>query len=671
MLAESSCQERHQQLVREISQHDYDYYVLDAPTVSDATYDALMSELRQIEAQEPSLITPSSPTQRVGGAPVSTLANVVHNKPMLSLDNVFSDEELQVFLDRAARNLGIAAEELILVAEPKLDGLALSIVYEHGKLVRAVTRGDGAVGEDVTHNARTIRTIPLTLQADSPPERIEVRGEVFMPKSTFERLNQALGEANQKTLVNPRNAAAGSLRQLNPKMAAKRGLDFIAYGLGACSEGVETETHSDDLSLMESLGFKINPDTGWKLTGSVPAIDFYQGLAKRRNDLPMEIDGIVYKIDAKAHQEQLGFVSRAPRWAIARKFPAQQKETPVEAIDIQVGRTGVQTPVARLSPVMVGGVTVTNATLHNWDEIERLGVQAGDTVLVQRAGDVVPQVVKVMTQGEVRTPCPRPTHCAACGSPVQKAEGEAKYYCTNALGCTAQLEAGLKHFVSRARMDIDQVGDKLIEQLVAAGKLTDFASLYHLSAADIECLEGHGPNSAAKVIASIEASKQTTLATFIASLGVREVGDTASKDLTRACPDLATIRALDVASAQSVDGFGPLMAQYLVDFMANPANQAVIDRLIEAGVTWAAPEASSEPQDLVGQTWVLTGTLEVMTRDEAKAKLEARGAKVSGSVSKKTTVVVAGPGAGSKLKKAEELGIRVIDESALIDVVGP
>lgn len=652
---------RHAELVAAITAHDHAYYVLDCPTVSDATYDELMRQLKAIEADHPELVNPASPTQRVGGAPVSALANVAHERPMLSLDNAFSDEELLAFFERAAKTLGICIDDLEIVAEPKLDGLALSLVYEHGVLVRAVTRGDGAVGEDVTHNARTIKSIPLRLPAGFAPARFEVRGEVFMPKAVFERINQS----GERVFANPRNAAAGSLRQLDPRISAKRGLAFIAYALGVCTDG-ESPSHAGDLAALSDFGFAGSADTRI-LRGAQALIDHYNAMAERRNELPMEIDGIVYKVNVKAHQRDLGFVSRAPRWAIARKFPAQQKETLLEAIDIQVGRTGVQTPVARLAPVSVGGVTITNATLHNWDEIDRLGVHVGDTVLVQRAGDVIPQVVMVMQQGTERTPCPRPTHCAACGSPVAREDDAAKYYCTNSLGCSAQLVEGLKHFVSRSRMDIDGVGERLIEQLVETGKVADFAGLFLLSARDIEGLDGHGPNSAAKVIASIEAAREVPLATFIASLGIREIGDTASKALARACPDLEKIRRLTADEvAGVVEGFGPLMAQYLVSFLANPANQAVIDRLLAAGVRWTVPAASSEPQDLAGQTWVLTGTLESMTRDAAQARLEARGAKVSGSVSKKTTCVVAGPGAGSKLAKAETLGVKVIDEAALL-----
>lgn len=652
---------RHKALCVQIIAHDVAYYGNDAPTVSDETYDAMMRELKEIEAASPELISQDSPTQRVGGAPVGSLKNVAHQKPMLSLDNALTAESLVEFCQRACRELESSANDLEFVAEPKLDGLALSLVYEGGQLVRAVTRGDGATGEDVTHNARTIRSIPMTLMP-TPAGRVEVRGEVFMPKEVFERINKS----GERVFANPRNAAAGSLRQLDPAVTARRELAFIAYGLGACGPDIECSTHMKDLAMLAGFGFALNPDT--QLLIGCEALDiYYQDLAARRDSLAMEIDGIVFKINQKSQQGALGFVSRAPRWAIARKFPAQQKETIVEAIDIQVGRTGVQTPVARLAPVSVGGVTVTNATLHNWDEIERLGICAGDVALIQRAGDVIPQIVSVLSHGSNRTPCPRPTACADCGAPVEREEGHAKYYCTNTMGCSAQRVASFTRFVSRDRMDIDGAGERLVEQLLEQGKLTDLASLYELQVSDIANMEGYGEKSAQKLIAAIQASKLTTLDVFIASLGIREIGRTASKDLASAYPDLDKIRTLSEDDLQqNVSGFGPLMAKYLVAALADPQNKQTIDRLIACGVHWEAPKASGEPQDLVGQIWVLTGSLESMTRDEAGAKLEARGAKVSGSVSKNTHTVVAGPGAGSKLAKAESLGVRVIDEAAMM-----
>lgn len=659
----SQSQARHRQLCTLIDHHNVLYYIHDAPEVSDATFDQWMVELETLERDHPELVTAASPSQRVGGQAIAQLNSVDHQSPMLSLDNAMDDEQLSEFVHRAARESGASIDTLVFSAEPKLDGLALSLIYENGVLVRAVTRGDGTTGEDVTHNARTIRTIPQQIKCESVPELLEVRGEVFMPSSVFHRLNAS----GQYSFANPRNAAAGSLRQLDPAECAKRGLAFIAYSLASVSPDIGSTTHFDDLMYLSNLGFALNPEADL-VTGIHGLGQYYQQLLARRHELPMDIDGIVFKLNYKMAQEVLGFHSRAPRWAIARKFPAIAKESTVEAIDVQVGRTGVQTPVARLVPVKVGGVTVTNATLHNWAEIERLDIQVGDTVLVERAGDVIPKITAVLVRPTHRSPCPPPSVCADCGTLVMKEADSSKYYCTNTLGCRAQLSAGIKHFVSRDRMNIDGVGEKLIEALIDAGKLTDLVSLFELNVSDIASLPGHGTRSAAKVLQNIDNAKQTSLATFLASLGIREVGRTACRDLVSVYPDLARIRQLSVSEIDGkVPGFGPVMAKYLADFMSNTKSQDIIDRLLEVGIAFNPNEHVADAQSMSGQTWVLTGTFDQLSRKEAAEKLERLGARVSGSVSKNTTIVVAGPGAGSKLQKAQALGVQVIDEGMMLE----
>lgn len=647
-----------------LNNYSHHYYVLDEPIVSDVTYDEDLRALETLETANPDLVTLDSPTQRVGAPALKSFDSVTHEVAMLSLDNAFSDEELVAFITKSAKSLGVSVNSLVLTIEPKLDGLAVSLRYEDGVLVRGATRGDGSVGEVVTENTRTIKDIPLRLVGDSIPEVIEVRGEVFMSLKSFNAINELGKQTGGRIFANPRNAAAGSLRQLDSKITAKRNLSFIAYSVGDVSEDYLANSHHGVLEQLKTLGFRMNADTK-NVTGPQAAVDYYNDLVERRNDLDMEIDGIVYKLDSIEDQEEMGFSGRYPKWAIARKFPAQQKETLLEDGEIQVGRTGVQTPVARLKPVHVGGVTVTNATLHNFGEIERLGVQIGDTILVQRAGDVVPQIVKVLQKGKERRPFNIPTNCPVCNSPVKQEIGEAKMYCTGGLICDAQAVEAMKHFVSRDRMNIDGLGKSLVEKLHAAGVLKNIADIYGLVEDDIASLDGQGKNSAQKILKAIEASKETTFAVFLSSLGIREVGRTASMDLAKVYNSIDEICASNAGEFENnVDGFGPVMSRYLETFFATEANLEVVEKLITAGVHWVEEEQFE--QTLIGQTWVVTGTLEKMSRNEAKAELEKRGAKVSGSVSKKTTCVVAGPGAGSKLTKAQDLSVKVIDEDGFL-----
>ncbi len=657
------------QLTQELNQHNYSYYVLSQPTVSDATYDELLRELQSLEAQFPEHKQPDSPTQRVGGEAVTGFNKITHEIRMLSLDNAFNDDELLDFVKKAAREAGIKEQDIFITAETKLDGAAVSLRYEDGVLVYAATRGDGEVGEDITHNVRTIKSIPLRLMGNNIPPVIEVRGEIFMPITSFEAYNAKAMAAGTKTFANPRNAASGTLRQLDPKLCAERNLDFIAYSTGVVTDGFEIDSHYAMLGYLQELGFRLNPETK-RLRGLIEVVDYYNDLEARRNDLPMEIDGIVYKFDSKRIQEKLGFLSRYPKWAIARKFPAQEKETVLEDVGIQVGRTGSLTPVARLKPVHVGGVTVSNATLHNFGEIARLGIQIGDTVLIARKGDVIPGVTALMKEGEDRKPVLIPKECPVCGSPVSREEGQEKVYCTGGFTCSAQAVESIKFFVSRDYMNMDGFGDKLVEALYEAGKLKTIADVFKLTVNDIMSLDRQGKRSAEKAIAAIEAAKKTKMATFLSSLGIREVGRTASKDLVKVYKTIDEIRNATAADFEAkVEGFGPKMSQNLETFFKSESNNAVIDAILASGVHWEEEEEAGE-QPLLGQTWVVTGTLEKMGRNDAKAKLEALGAKVSGSVSAKTTCLLAGEKAGGKLAKAESLGVKVIDEAAFLEMLG-
>ncbi len=656
-------------LREQIAYHNERYYVYDDPEIPDAEYDRLFRQLQALEQQHPELIVPSSPTQRVGGAPLSAFAQVVHEVPMLSLSNTFSDEETADF-DRRVRER-IEKEGIVYAAEPKLDGLAISLLYEAGELVRAATRGDGVTGEDVTLNVRTIKSIPLKLRGEGYPATLEVRGEVFMPKAGFERLNQVQQARGEKPFANPRNAAAGSLRQLDSRVAAERPLAFYCYGYGKVEGGVLADSHGDILKQLQGWGLPLSPEVK-VVEGLQGCLDYYQDILERRNALPYEIDGVVYKVNDLAQQKLLGFVARAPRWATAHKFPAQEEMTELLAIDVQVGRTGALTPVARLAPVQVAGVTVTNATLHNEEEIQRKDVRVGDTVIVRRAGDVIPEVVSVVLSRRApdSQPFAMPTACPVCGSDVLKPEGQAVLRCQGGLYCAAQRKEAIKHFASRKAMDVDGLGDKLVEQLVDLELIKDAADLYSLSAERLAGMDRMGEKSAANLVAALEKSKNTTLPRFLFALGIREVGETTAHTLAQHLGTLRAIENADLETLLAVPDVGPIVADSIRHFFEQPHNREVIDKLLAAGITWPDVEvkaAGELPFD--GQTIVLTGTLSQMPRNEAKRRLQNLGAKVAGSVSKKTSFVVVGADPGSKAEKAESLGVEIKDEQALLDLL--
>ncbi|MFC0034934.1 NAD-dependent DNA ligase LigA [Cardiobacterium valvarum] len=651
-----------------IRAHDYAYYVLDNPTVADAEYDALMQELRALEAASGAPVPDDSPTRRVGVKADGAFAPITHAVPMLSLDNVFNAEDFAAFYRRLQERLNSDAL-LYLSAEPKFDGLAISLRYENGVLARAATRGDGATGEDVTANVRAVRTIPLRLLSDTPPAVIEVRGEIYMPKAAFAALNaQALLDGG-KTFANPRNAAAGSLRQLDPAITAARQLSFFAYGYGAHDGFILPATYTELLAQYRTWGLPVCP-LQRALTGADAAAAYMADMAVHRHDLPYEIDGIVYKADRFAEQQTAGFVSRAPRWAVAWKFPAVEKTTIVEAIDVQVGRTGAVTPVARLQAVEVGGVTVTNATLHNADEVARKDVRVGDTVFVRRAGDVIPEIVKVVLEKRPADsqPFTMPTHCPICASEVIRPEGEAVARCSGGLHCQAQRVQALIHFASRKALDIQGLGDKLIEQVVANGSVQSPADLFRLTLDDWSALPRMASKSAQNVLDALNAAKETTLSRFIYALGIREVGNVSAELLARHYRELPALLAADEEDLQAIDGIGPVMAQYIRHFFLDDANRAVIADLQAAGVHWPAVEAPVVNADspLAGKTVVITGTLPTMSRDTAAAHIAALGGKTGSAVSKKTDYLLAGDKAGSKLTKAQELGVAIIDEAQLL-----
>ena len=669
-------QQQIEALREQLRAHNIAYYVNDAPTVSDAEYDALFRKLEALEQAHPEFASVDSPTQRVGGAPLSQFAKVRHRVPMLSLANAFSEAEVRAFDQRMQDELRAAGmlrvDELVRYAcEVKFDGLAINLRYEHGVLVQAATRGDGEIGEDVTANIRTIRSIPLRLQGAQLPEILEVRGEVLMKRSDFERLNLSQAEKGEKLFANPRNAAAGSLRQLDSRITAQRKLSFFAYGIGEIEDergDFVTDDFAHIVAQLRALGFPVFTAQP-VVTGAEGLLNFYAQTGERRNDLPFDIDGVVYKVNATAQQEALGFVSRSPRWALAHKFPAQEMTTLVQDITVQVGRTGAITPVARLAPVEVGGVVVTNATLHNADEVARKDVRIGDTVVVRRAGDVIPEVV--MSIIEKRHDDARvfvmPTQCPECASPIVREEGEAVARCTGGLICPAQLKQSLMHFVSRKAVNIDGLGDKLIEQLVDVGLVKTPDDLYRLSVAQLAQLERMAQKSAQNVFDAIQTSKHTTLARFVYALGIRHVGEATAKSLTQHFHTLDAIRAASLDELLMVSDIGPVVAQAIVDFWADARHQNVTERLIQLGVHWdSLPEPNAANRALAGKTVVLTGTLPTLSRDEAKAMLEAVGAKVAGSVSSKTDYVVAGEAAGSKLDKANSLGIIVLDEAQML-----
>jgi len=724
---------RLEKLRQQIDYHNYRYYVLDDPEVPDAEYDRLMRELQALEQQHPELITPESPTQRVGARPLDSFGEVEHRIPMLSLDNAFSDQELDDFDRRVHERLGLS-EDVMYAAEPKLDGLAISLRYEQGRLVQGATRGDGRHGEDVTQNVRTIPSVPLHLIGRDWPRVLEVRGEIFMPKKGFEALNRRQLARDEKPFVNPRNAAAGSLRQLDSRVTAERPLMLFSYGVGEVVGHSMSDTHSGNMALIRKWGLPVSPEL--RLCRGMPECHaYFDAMGGRRDDLDYDIDGVVFKVDAIALQEELGYVARAPRWAIARKFPAQEELSVVEDVEFQVGRTGALTPVARLKPVFVGGVTVSNATLHNMDEVKRKDIRVGDTVIVRRAGDVIPEVVRSLPErrpADAR-PVHLPEHCPVCGSAVIQPEGEAIARCTGGLYCSAQRKEAIKHFASRKAMDIEGLGDKLVEQLVDQGLVENPADLYELQQGQLAALERMGEKSAANLTKALENSKETTLGRFLFALGILGIGETMANTLARELGSLEAIEALgladlveirpsqakalhtalldyadrDIATGRVVppkslkwchqvhlmmleerfpalkdvqaapveslaneprihiEGVGEVLAEKIVTFFRQPHNREVIDKLLAAGVHWPDPRpAASVPQPLDGLTFVLTGTLS-QPRDHYKAQLLERGARVAGSVSKNTDYVVAGEAAGSKLAKAQQLGLKVIDERAL------
>lgn len=653
-----------------ITEYNYQYYVLDDPRVPDAEYDRLFRELQDLEAQYPDIVTPDTPTRRVGASVETTFEEVVHRIPMLSLDNAFSDEELRDF-DRRVRDRLKTEEDIEYVCEPKLDGLAVSLHYESGVLTRAATRGDGYTGEDITANIRTIPSVPLRLRGDNVPELVEVRGEVYMPREGFETLNKRLADKGEKTFVNPRNAAAGSLRQKKPTVTARRPLELCAYSVALEDESRLPATHWEGLQQVSAWGFRINPEMR-RATGAEDCLQAYNELMDKRASLPYEIDGIVFKVNSLALQRQLGFVSRAPRWAIAQKFPAQEELTVIEDVEFQVGRTGAITPVARLKSVFVGGVTVSNATLHNMDEIRRLDARIGDTVFVRRAGDVIPQVVKVVAERrpdntrEVQLP----DACPVCQSDIVQIEGEVVARCSGGLFCPAQRKEAIRHYASRKALDIEGLGDKWIDILVDRELVTTVADLYLLKKADLTGLERMGDKSAGNLIDAIDRSRHPVLWKFLYALGIREVGEATAKALASHFGTLEAIGEADEDALQSVSDVGPIVAGHIRSFFDQTHNQETIQALKDAGVQWQTEEITASEKPLKGETWVLTGSLSDMTRDDAKAKLESLGAKVAGSVSGKTSCVVAGEAAGSKLTKAENLGVPVMDESAFVEFLG-
>jgi DNA ligase (NAD+) len=653
----------------QIRHHNYRYHALDDPEIPDIEYDRLLRELQALEAEYPELITPDSPTQRVGDAPISAFGTVQHELPMLSLGNAFSEDELREFHRRVLDKLELDDQaELKYAVEPKLDGAAVSLLYENGVLIRGATRGDGTTGEDITHNVRTIESIPLKLLGNGYPDRLEVRGEVFMPKAGFDEYNAKARAAGEKTFVNPRNAAAGSLRQLNPKLTAERPLDMYAYSVGVASGGTLPRRHSEIIDQLQEWGIKVCPERR-VVIGADGCLEFYKNIGERRDALSYEIDGVVYKVDSLDMQAELGFVSRAPRWAVAHKFPAQEELTEVEAVEFQVGRTGAVTPVARLKPVFVGGVTVSNATLHNIDELHRKDVRVGDTVIVRRAGDVIPEVASVILgrrpSGTRRVQLPK--KCPVCKSHVAREEGETVARCTGGLFCAAQRAEALKHFVSRRALDIEGFGGKLVEQLVAADRLKTPADIFQLSTKELSELERMGEKSANNLTASIQASKSTTLSRFLYALGIREVGDATAASLAAHFGKLKNVISATDEELQSVADVGPVVASRIRSFFDEQHNLDVIDRLQEYGVEWPESDPVKTPKDgaLSGKTFVITGTLPTLTRDEAKETIQEAGGKVTGSVSSKTDYLLAGEKAGSKLAKAERLDVTILDEAAL------
>jgi DNA ligase (NAD+) len=653
-----------------LERYNYRYHALDDPEVPDAEYDRLMLELRALETQFPQLQIPDSPTMRVGAAPISAFGAVKHRVAMLSLDNAFSEDEVRDF-DRRIRERLSQSGAIRYSAEPKLDGLAVSARYENGAFVQGATRGDGETGEDITQNLRTIKALPLKLRGGNVPRVLEVRGEVFMPLAGFKRFNAEAAARGEKSLINPRNAAAGSLRQLDPRMTAARPLDLFIYGIGIIEGGEIPQRHSETLKELRRLGFKICPQS--TVVESIEGcLEYYREMGAARLSLPYQIDGVVYKVDDVELQRKLGFISRAPRWAIAHKFPAEEALSVVRGIEFQVGRTGALTPVARLEPTFVGGVTVSNATLHNMDELTRKDVRVGDTVVIRRAGDVIPEVARVLPERRVKPEPPLielPSKCPICGSPVIREADQAVARCSGGLICAAQRKGQIQHFASRRAMDIQGLGDKLVEQLVDGNWVRTPADLFSLQSGQLAALERMGEKSAQKLQSAIENAKQTTLPRFLYALGIRDVGESTALALAQYFRELAQLRRASEEEIQRVTDVGPVVAKQVAAYFRDADNASMVDRLLAAGITWPPPAPLSANAAQRDKTFVLTGTLESLTRDEATEAIVQRGGKVSGSVSKKTDYVVAGAEAGSKLKKAEQLGVPVLDEAAFLKLL--
>ena len=659
-----------QQLSELLEEYNYQYYVQDAPSVPDAEYDRVFQALQKLEIENPDLVSINSPTQKVGGAALSKFEQVTHQLPMLSLDNVFDSDSLNDFMQRVMDKSPLA--ETAFCIEPKLDGLAASIIYENGVLVQAATRGDGLTGENVTENVKTITNLPLKLRGENIPEVLEVRGEVFMLKAGFDKLNKGLIAAGEKPFVNPRNAAAGSLRQLDSKIAAARPLAFYCYAVGVF-EGELANSQYQRIEQLKAWGLPVSSEVK-RVIGKDACHDFYDKIAQKRPSLTYEIDGVVYKVDDIALQQKMGFVARAPRWATAYKFPAEEAVTVVENVEFQVGRTGAITPVAKLKPVFVGGVTVSNATLHNKDEIQRLGILIGDVVVVRRAGDVIPQVARVVLDqrnSELTQEIIFPEACPVCGSDVERIEGEAVTRCTGGLFCEAQRKQAIKHFASRKALDIDGLGDKLVELLVDHNMIKDPSQLFSLTAQQLASLPRMGETSAKKLVNSLQLSKKTTLARFLYSLGIREVGEATAANLANHYKTLPAIIAAGIESLKSVSDVGEIVAKHLYYFFREEHNLTVVEQLLAAGVHWPKiQEVDQSELSLLDKTFVITGSFEAISRNDIKAALQALGAKVAGSVSKKTNTLVAGSAAGSKLTKATELGIEILDEAAILTLLG-
>ncbi len=671
-MSDNAILEQISKLREKIRLYDYHYYVMDNPLVPDAEYDRCFKALQALEEQYPQFISSDSPTQRVGVTPATALQPFAHRQPMLSLGNVFSNEELQAFVKRVTDKVDTDEGELLFACEPKLDGLAVNLTYEAGFLTHAATRGDGAVGEDITNNIKTIAAVPLKLMSEQVPDLIEVRGEVYIPKAGFEAFNEQARKRGEKTFANPRNAAAGSLRQLNPAITASRPLAIYCYGIGACDGFSLPDSHLKQLQLLRTMGFRVSSETK-AAYGFQGCLAYYEAMQAKRQRLPFEIDGVVYKVDSRRLQEKLGYVARAPRFACAHKFPASEELTTMLAVDFQVGRTGALTPVARLQPVSVAGVTVSNATLHNMDEIERKDIRIGDVVVIRRAGDVIPEVVSVVLE---KRPANThmiylPDHCPVCGADVVREEGEAIARCIGGLFCNAQLKRMIWHFASRKAMAIDGLGDVVIEQLVDAHMLNDVSDLYGLTQDALASLPRMGIKSADNLLHAIEQSKKTTLQRFIYALGIREVGESSAHILAANFSDIDALTNASIDALMALKDIGPIVAAHIVHFFAQTHNLDVINKLLAHGVHWPVAQAQevNKQHQFYGKTMVLTGSLAVMSRDEAKAKLMALGAKVAGSVSAKTDYVVAGEDPGSKYTKAVELGVRVLSEDEFLAMI--